>query len=404
MLKKIDLNFISLIFLVSILPLDLSFLSRETYTRSSTVVDNQVILSNLFEIIVWGILYVSTLFIFLKKLNKIKRFYNQNLLFLLILFFFLIGISVSFSLDIYILRGLDFYLWCVFIILFFSIISLANLEDWKKILNSFFKASLLVFFLNLLFAALFPEISFSEQNRLQGFYGNANSLARFACIVFILAISNYGFKILRISNLLNTFVLLTCLIVVLSTGSATAIFGLMLIISLAALQYLNIKSAPVIFSFIFIVGLAVYSFILVTSPDFLFSLVGRDSSLSGRDLAWSYAVEYISSINIFGYGLSDTRYIFEDAYISSTNMHNNFLEFYFRTGSFGLSIHIIFIIMAALNLFSSNKIIVLSYILIFLFISGLLNSIAFSIRTLDGLLYWTLLFYFATNGLNKKNM
>ncbi len=403
MLKKIDLNFISFVFFIAILPLDLSFLSRTSYVRSATIVDEEVILSNLFEIIVWGLLYIFLFYRFIKNLIKIQYFYSQNLVLLFILFLFLISISVSLSLDIYLLRGVDFYLWCIFIIMFTSISCLANSEDWKAILSLIFKVLLTVLILNFLFTLLFPENGFSAENRLRGFFGNANALARLSSILFILSISNYKFRIIKISKSLNLITTLISLTTVFLTGSATSIVGIIFLSIIIGLQYIKVYTATAIISFLFLAILLIYSFILLTSAEIFFSFFGRDTSLSGRDIAWAYALEYIGTINFFGYGLSDTRHIFEDAYISSTNMHNNFLEFYFRTGAFGLIIHIAILVMTTINFFSPKKEIVLSYFFLFLFICGFLNSIAFSIRSFEGLLYWTSLIYIASNTLTIRS-
>ena len=72
MLKKIDLNYICLVLFVAILPLDFAFLSRSSgYSRSATSVDSEVIYANLFEIIIWGILYFFMFFRFLINIKKI---------------------------------------------------------------------------------------------------------------------------------------------------------------------------------------------------------------------------------------------------------------------------------------------------------------------------------------------
>ena len=152
---------------------------------------------------------------------------------------------------------------------------------------------------------------------------------------------------------------------VLASGSATSIIGIMLCASIFLLHYLRIKETFIYLIFIFLLVLGGYSLVLILSSDALFSVIGRDSSFTGRDIAWAYAIEYMSSFNMFGYGLSDTRYVFYNAYVSSTNMHNNFLEFYFRTGAFGLFTHLVFVLMAFFKLFSPQKNIILSYLFIF---------------------------------------
>lgn len=402
MLKKIDLNYICTVLFVAALPLDFAFLSRGSgYRRSATEVDSEVILSNLFEVIIWSILYMFLAFRFLINIKKISFFYNQNLIFLAALIFLVLSLSISLSIDIYFLRGLNFYTWCLFIIMFFSLISLASSKDWHIIFNRLFKLLLFIIILNILYFVFSPGNSLSSTGRFQGFFSNSNAFSRVVALFFIISISNFKLKFFRISYSLNTFTVFLASILIIGSGSATTIVATAIISFIFFLQYLRIKETSLYFVFIILLALGIYSLALILSSDTLFSAIGRNSSFTGRDIAWAYAIEYISSFNMFGYGLADTRYVFYNAYISSTNMHSNFLEFYFRTGAFGLVVHIFFILMAGFRLFSPRKNIVMTYIFILLFVSGLFNSIAFGIRGIDSLFYWMSLFYLASNTSEK---
>lgn len=403
MLKKIDLNYICTVLFVAALPLDFAFLSRGSgYRRSATTVDSEVILSNLFEIIVWSILYIVLTFRFLINIKKISFFYNQNLIFLAALILLFLSLSVSLSIDIYFLRGLNFYSWCIFVIMFFSLISLASSKDWQVIFNRLYKILLFIIILNILYFVFFPGNSLSSTGRFQGFFSNSNAFSRVVALFFIINISNFKLKFFRISYSLNTFNIFLASMLIIGSGSATTIVATAIISFIFFLQYLRIKGTSLYFAFFILLTLGIYSLALILSSDSIFSVLGRDASFTGRDIAWGYAIEYISSFNMFGYGLSDTRYVFYNAYISSTNMHSNFLEFYFRTGALGLVVHIVFILMAGFKLFSPRKNVVMSYIFILLFVAGLFNSIAFAIRGIDGLFYWMSLFYLASNTSEKS--
>ena len=50
-----------------------------------------------------------------------------------------------------------------------------------------------------------------------------------------------------------------------------------------------------------------------------------------------------------------TQDIFFTMHMFHQRMHNNFLEFYFRTGAFGLFTHLVFVLMAFFKLFSPQR-------------------------------------------------
>jgi O-antigen ligase len=143
-----------------------------------------------------------------------------------------------------------------------------------------------------------------------------------------------------------TCVIALCTIVAFMSKSSTATLAIFVLLWLNMLGklYLKGKSTRTIASCLAIVSVSIVIFI-VMNADLIFDVLGKDSSLTGRTMIWSYVIDKISERPILGWGFS-AFWLFANpvalqegenhvTFFIISNAHNGVLEFLLELGFVG---------------------------------------------------------------------
>lgn len=178
--------------------------------------------------------------------------------------------------------------------------------------------------------------SFFASNHEYGLYLLSAIVACFLCLKFTHAMS-FGRRIYYIV-VLGIF----CINLVL-TFSRTSMFALAMFIVIFVI--FGKGSFKKWFIFLAIVGATVV-FLTPQLSNFVFSIVLKGNTAAGRDVLYNAAVNFYANgtlfEKIFGFGISNTRNFFENAY-DHASIHNAYLQVLLYYGAFGLTTMVLFI-------------------------------------------------------------
>jgi exopolysaccharide production protein ExoQ len=148
-----------------------------------------------------------------------------------------------------------------------------------------------------------------------------------------------------------TCVIALCTIVAFMTKSSTSIFAIFVLLWLDMLGrlYLKGKSSRPIASCLAIVSVSIVIF-FVMNADLIFEVLGKDSTLTGRTMIWSYAIDKIGEKPILGWGFSAFWWFVGPVplregenwvtFFTPSNAHNGMLEFLLELGVVGTALFI----------------------------------------------------------------
>src|SRR6266481_5261329 len=140
-----------------------------------------------------------------------------------------------------------------------------------------------------------------------------------------------------------------CTIVAFMSKSSTSILTTFVLLWLDMLGrlYLKGKSSRTIASCLAIVSVSIVIF-FVMNADLIFDVLGKDSSLTGRTIIWSYVIDKIGEKPILGWGFS-AFWLFANpvalqegenwvTFVIISNAHNGMLEFLLEFGVVGTTL------------------------------------------------------------------
>jgi exopolysaccharide production protein ExoQ len=146
-----------------------------------------------------------------------------------------------------------------------------------------------------------------------------------------------------------TCVIALCTIVAFMSKSLTSILAIFVLLWLDMLGrlYLKRKSYRIIVSCSAIVSVLIVIFFVINA-DLIFELLGKDSSLTGRTMIWSYVIDKIAEKPILGWGFSAFWWFVGPVplregenwvtFFILSNAHNGMLEFLLELGVVGTAL------------------------------------------------------------------
>ena len=282
--------------------------------------------------IVWGGIYVVALLaIAISPYHLIKEIKN-HLVFLLLF----MGVFISALWSPYPERNL----FDGFQLLGVLAVCLVASQRYKSNIPLLFKHTTFALGLNLLINLLaiiaLPRMTMHPDGRWAGVTGSANYLGDislcciWACFAWLAQAELKG-------KWFPIIVLMVAAISLIGSNSITSLFSSLIVLALFIYMYWLSPSKwrlakTIAFYLIVISGVLTVAF---TGVDYWLSLLGRDSSVTGRNIIWLGAIHLIQAKPLLGYGFSSNTETLGVLHWATT-FHNGFLEVGVKLGLIGL--------------------------------------------------------------------
>ena len=225
--------------------------------------------------------------------------------------------------------------------------------DFRQIVALLFLLTIVVVACSFYFIILDPFLGFNPDGRgARGAFLHKNTLGGFMIVGVAAAASALRLRI--VSRLVGYVVLAAAITLLIMANSTTSM--LVAALMLGAFIMLSLKERLSFRLFAALVALSTSMLIfgimlLIANIDEFFLLVGRDATLTGRDVIWSYTLSMIQERPFVGYGYAAfwenepiLHYVAETLQWSITHAHSGYLEMWLELGIVGLGLMIVFII------------------------------------------------------------
>jgi len=205
--------------------------------------------------------------------------------------------------------------------------------DFSQMLRLMSRVAAMVLVASLLVAALLPSLGLDAEGRLRGVYTHKNEMGGAAALFFLIVVARLMEARYRFDLPKNSLRLLAvaCAAALILSHSATP--APTLVIALVAM--LAMRFALVVFAAIILPQLELAE---------MTSVLGRDSTLSGRTTIWAFVSEMIAERPWLGYGYGGafwmgpnggSEQLFARTNLATPHAHNGFLELTLGVGIFG---------------------------------------------------------------------
>jgi exopolysaccharide production protein ExoQ len=182
--------------------------------------------------------------------------------------------------------------------------------DTSTFLSILRAVTLAVFLVSGVVIVVAPHLAFhpdvSGEFGLRGAFPQKNLLGAFcnlSALSLLCRILEFQYAS-RAHKAFDGFLLLTCIVVLILSSSATAVVGLCASILVVVLTRIANKNPGLVFAFVPAVLCMFIAIILLFAADLnsLTPLLGRDATLTGRTPIWEFAIEMIRQQPLMGYG------------------------------------------------------------------------------------------------------
>lgn len=230
-------------------------------------------------------------------------------------------------------------------------IYIASTRSLNQSLVILYKSLLICLISSYIFALFFPQYGVGSgifEGNWQGIYNQKNSLGRImvlnSLIAFLFLLENDKKRIF------NFIVFILSIVLIILSDSKTSLVVLIILMSIFPLlkvfsfrSYLNLFVATIISLSLFLMAV-----ISISKLDFLFSLLGKDSSLTGRLPLWEISILMIEKRLLTGYGFdvfwesphSPVSQVFRFVGWVPPHAHNGFIDLFLDLGLLGFLIFI----------------------------------------------------------------
>jgi len=216
-------------------------------------------------------------------------------------------------------------------------------------LNAMFWAMALILLANLFVMLIWPDGWYSGGRWLFGMENNMLSTILPGITFCLLFSLKYKTKYIQ-----AIIVSLAGVSEIFLGGSATSMISIVLfatIIIISLLWKKNIQNEKVWFFASIVVSYGIIKFFIQHYFSYLIvTLLGKDMSLSFRDIVWENALQYIPQKLIFGYGVENSAYTISK--ITGMHMHNMYLDILYKCGIIGA---LVFYLMLKKSAFINKK-------------------------------------------------
>lgn len=213
-------------------------------------------------------------------------------------------------------------------------------------ISAFFSLVLLV-----VYPSLAYDATYFETNAIRGVYAQKNSLSAYNTIglcasIAIVFLERYLSPSMKVAMAALSFLMLLTLM--LSRGlSAVTAFVLMFLVFLVYYDRISWR-ARLLLAYLFMMALILVAFMIYVDPTGSLSLVGKDTTLSGRWDVWVESLRAIRLKPILGFGydsfwdptLSRTRYVWHMIGWAAPNAHSGYLELMLGVGAVGTLLYV----------------------------------------------------------------
>jgi exopolysaccharide production protein ExoQ len=236
----------------------------------------------------------------------------------------------------------------------------ACFSNARVMLGIFFRAFLIIVFLDLLSSAIFPEsltnIGFA------GIHGHKNLAGQFFVVALPISLLGTLYKEISGNRLLGLFSLMSCLAMLVATQSKTSVgaifFGLSLLLLARGLSRRDPAFRVSLLLFILLGLLCAVAVIISWGPNELLEILIGDPTLTGRDQIWRYAFYKFDGSPVVGVGYGAIWQVGPQILLALKGMglffvfneaHNGYLEIAAQLGMVGIACLLIFLITTLLN-------------------------------------------------------
>jgi exopolysaccharide production protein ExoQ len=236
----------------------------------------------------------------------------------------------------------------------------ACFSNARVMLGIFFRAFLIIVFLDLLSSAIFPEsltnIGFA------GIHGHKNLAGQFFVVALPISLLGTLYKEISGNRLLGLFSLMSCLAMLVATQSKTSVgaifFGLSLLLLARGLSRRDPAFRVSLLLFILLGLLCAVAVIISWGPNELLEMLIGDPTLTGRDQIWRYAFYKFDGSPVVGVGYGAIWQVGPQILLALKGMglffvfneaHNGYLEIAAQLGMVGIACLLIFLITTLLN-------------------------------------------------------
>ncbi len=225
--------------------------------------------------------------------------------------------------------------------------------DFRQIITLLFLMTIVVMACSFYFILLDPSLGFNPDGRgARGAFLHKNTLGNFLVVGIAVAVSALRQRIVpRPVGYAVLMAAITLLIMANSTTSmlvAGLMFGVFVIVLLKERLSFRLFAALVAF----IAATLIFGvMLLIANIDEFFLTIGRDATLTGRDVIWSYVLRMIQERPLLGYGYSAfwetepiVSYVTDTLQWSITHAHSGYLEMWLELGLIGMGLMVAFLV------------------------------------------------------------
>jgi O-antigen ligase len=333
------------------------------FSSSSFVSENDGgMTTNPRRFIILGVAYFIGVLIYIKRINYSVFIIKKNILYIALLLLALLSLFWS-SYPVNVVLNFAHYAG-------FLLVAITATNHYKYVHEDIFRFFAIIVGVALLFSIIasvfFPNIGVhSITGRWQGVAGNPNTLG-IVCILSIWAnISDLLTRKKNINVWLNIFLLIITIICLIGANSTTsfvvslfAATGSWFLSSLKNKPY-NIKIIRIIF--ICWLGAMMVLITFLIKPELLtlqgvFSLVGKDTTFTGRTNIWLLAVKAIDLKQYFGWSFDSNRSALDHLGLNRGQFHNGYLDLIVRGGYVSIAVFIAIVLQTIYRIGMLSKI------------------------------------------------
>lgn len=225
--------------------------------------------------------------------------------------------------------------------------------DFRQIIALLFLVTVAVLACSFYFIILDPFLGFNPDGRgARGAFLHKNTLGNF--IVVGIAVAGSAIRQRIVPRPVGYAVLAAAITLLIMANSTTSMlvaglmFGVFIIVLLKERLSFRLFAALVAF----IAATLIFGvMLLIANIDEFFLTIGRDATLTGRDVIWSYVLRMIQERPFLGYGYSAfwetepiVSYVTDTLQWSITHAHSGYLEMWLELGLIGMGFMVAFLI------------------------------------------------------------
>lgn len=345
------------------------------------------------DLLRWVFLFLIFVYSLVVVVKRNRKFRFMDIKIMPFLFICNLSLFVSIDKNLSVMRFISFILALMAFNLYLWGMDQNDLKDAFVIFSNIIYIHI---FVNLIY--IFPSeiMRVLSGVRMEGIFGNSNTLGGFSTIACIISFYRGG-QSKKLFNIHYLFFIISILFV---AGSYSRMAALTTTIALILMYYNLNCSKSFGFKFLSIFGLGFIICLFFTKNVYLMNRFLEEGGGVNRGGLWNLAIQYIRKRPILGYGFGASQIlnIMNPNYWNVLNFHNSYLSLIVDTGFLGMIFFAIYIanqfidalrVVKKVESITEKIFIKTNIILVFVFlIMGYSETFFISVGSFEGLFFW----------------